>query len=429
MSLGINRIKEEIIASTGLKKGDVIISINGSPVNDVIDYMFNASGSTLELKVLRGEKKIKLNVSKKHFSNHDIEFKSFRTKSCKNKCIFCFVSQLPKGMRKTLYLKDDDYRMSFLYGNYITLTNLSKKDRERIISQRLSPLYISIHTTNDDLRRKMLGNKKAPAIIDEIKFFTSNKIRMHAQIVVCPGFNDGEELLKTIKDLTKLYPYIMSISVVPVGLTKQKKKLMNPVNKKDASKIIEDVKKVQARLKRRHGEPIVYIADEVYIKADTPYPTLKSYGDLPQLENGVGMVALFNSAAKKLKLPKKIEPRRIATFTGASFMPYLSEFKKKLDHIEGLDLEVFEVENRFFGSSVTVAGLLTGKDILKTLIGRTKAECLLVPDVALRDDSNLFLDNVKLKDLEEALGIPVKAIDSTPQGLLEGIKDGCKWED
>jgi putative radical SAM enzyme (TIGR03279 family) len=429
MSLGINRIKEgSSVEKLGLKKGDVIVSINDNPVKDIIDYMFYASGSLVELRVLRGEKKIKLNVSRKDFSR-DIELKSFRIKSCKNKCVFCFVNQLPKSMRKSLYLKDDDYRMSFLYGNYITLTNLTKKDKKRIVSQRLSPLYISVHSTNNDLRRKMLGNKKSPDILEEIKFFTSKRTRIHAQIVVCPGFNDGDELLNTIKDLTKLYPYILSISVVPVGLTKQKKKIVNPVDKKGAIKIIDDVKKIQTRLKKRHGEPIVYLADELYIKAGLTFPALKSYGDLPQLENGVGMVALFNSAAKKLRLPKKIKPKKVVTFTGTSFMPHLGKFKKKLDQIDGLDLEVFEVENRFFGPTVTVTGLLTGKDILKTLLGKTKAECLLVPDVTLRENSNLFLDNVKLKDLEETLGIPVKAIDSTPQGLLEGIKDGCKWED
>jgi len=430
MSLGINRIKEGSNADKlGLKKGDVIVSINDNPVKDIIDYMFFASGSSLELKVLRSDRKMKFNISKKDISSRDIEIKAFRTKSCKNKCIFCFVNQLPKGMRKSLYLKDDDYRMSFLYGNYITLTNLTKKDKERIVKQRLSPLYISIHTTNNELRRKMLGNKKAPDILEEIKFFTSKRIRIHAQIVVCPGFNDGDELLNTIKGLSKLYPYVLSISVVPVGLTRQKKKLVAPVEKKDAIKIIESVKKVQARLRRRNGEPLVYLADELYIKAGLPFPTLKSYGDLPQLENGVGMVALFNADAKKLRLPKKIEPKKVVTFTGSSFLPYLNEFKKKLNHIDGLDLEIFEVENRFFGSSVTVTGLLTGKDILKTLLGKTRAECLLVPDVTLRDASNVFLDNVKLKDLEETLGIPVKAIGSTPQGLLEGIKNECKWED
>lgn len=430
MSLSINHITEGSNAEKlGLKKGDVISAINNEPVKDIIDYMFHSSGSSLSMDIIRGDKKLSFNVPKKDISNLDIELKSFKTKSCNNNCIFCFVNQLPKGMRKSLYLKDDDYRMSFLYGNYVTLTNLTKKDKERIVSQRLGPMYISVHTTNNELRRKMLGNKKAPDILEDIKFFTSNKIRIHAQIVLCPGFNDGDELLNTIRDLSKFYPYMLSISVVPVGLTKYRKKLATPVEADGAKKVIEEVKKLQARFSKRHGDTLVYIADELYIDAGMPFPALNNYGDLPQLENGVGMVPLFLNSAKKAKLPKKVEPRNIATFTGKSFMPYLSEFKKRLDTIEGLNLEVFEVENRHFGPSVTVAGLLTGKDILKTLVGKTRADCLFVPDVTLRDGTTVFLDNVKIKDIEETLGIQVKVIESTPQGLIEGIKDGCKWED
>ncbi|MBI4826578.1 MAG: DUF512 domain-containing protein [Nitrospirae bacterium] len=430
MNLSINHIKEGSNAEKlGLKKGDVIAAINNEPVKDIIDYMFHAADSSLHMDIIRGDKKLNFTVPKKDISNLDIELKSFKTKSCNNNCIFCFVNQLPKGMRKSLYLKDDDYRMSFLYGNYVTLTNLTKKDKERIVSQRLGPLYLSVHTTNTDLRRKMLGNKKAPDILEDIKYFTSHKIRIHAQIVLCPGFNDGEELLNTIRDLSKFYPYMLSISVVPVGLTKYRKKLVRPVETDEAKKVIEEVKKLQLRFNKRHGDTLVYIADELYIDAGMPFPALKNYGDLPQLENGVGMVPLFLNLAKKAKLPKKIEPKNIATFTGKSFMPYLTEFKKRLDTIEGLNLEVFEVENRHFGSSVTVAGLLTGKDIIKTLVGKTRADCILVPDVTLRDETNVFLDNVKIKDIEETLGIPVKVIESTPQGLIEGIKDGCKWED
>jgi putative radical SAM enzyme (TIGR03279 family) len=430
MSLSINYIKEGSAAeSLGLKRGDVILAVNNEPVIDIIDYMFYSSGQSLDINVLRNDKKLKFTVKKKDISGNDVELKAFRTKSCRNKCLFCFVNQLPKGMRKSLYLKDDDYRMSFLNGNYITLTNLSKKDKERIIRQKLGPLYVSVHTTNNDLRRKMLGNKKAPDIIEEIRFFTSHRIRFHAQIVVCPGLNDGAELVSTIKELSRFYPYMQSISVVPVGLTKHKRKQVRPVEKNDALAIIDEVKKLQRRFKKRHGDILVYLADELYIKAGVPFPTLISYGELPQLENGVGMVPLFMSMAKKTRLPKKIEPKKIATFTGASFMPYLKEFKKKLDQIDGLKMELFEIENRHFGPSVTVAGLLTGKDILKTIVGKTKADCILVPKVTLREGSNIFLDNVKLKDIEETLGIPVRPIESTPQGLIEGIKHECKWED
>lgn len=412
----------------GLEKGDVIASINGNPVRDVIDYMFYSKDDVLNLKILRGSKTHQFRLKKKENADLGLELKPFRTKACRNKCIFCFVDQLPKGMRKSLYLKDDDFRMSFLYGNYITLTNLSVQDKKRFLEQKLSPLYISVHTTDHDLRKKMLGNPKAPNVLKEILELTANKIRIHAQIVVCPGLNDGEELSRTIKDLLKFYPYVASVAVVPVGLTKYKKPHVKSVEKADAVKVIDIVKQARMRFRKRHGDPVVYLADEFYIRAELPLPPIKDYGDLPQLENGVGLVPSFLNAAKKVKLPRKVEPQKVAIFTGASFMPYLEEFTKRLNAIEGLSLDVFKVENKFFGQTVTVSGLLTGKDILKTIVGKTRADCLLVPDVTLRDGSNVFLDNVTLKDLEESLGMKVRAIESTPEGMLKGITDGCKWE-
>lgn len=430
MHATISHITEGSIADkAGLEKGDVLLNINGNPVSDLIDYMFHCNDSTLKLDIQRGKKTHSIVIKRKEGVDTGFQLKPFRTKSCRNKCIFCFVSQLPKGMRKTLYLKDDDYRMSFLYGNYITLTNLSSKDKKRILEQKLSPLYVSIHTTNNDLRRKMLGNPKSPDILTELQELTSHKIRIHAQIVLCPGINDGEELSKTIKDLQKFYPYLASIAVVPVGLTKHKKPEIKPYKKDTALKVIDTVKSFRRRFKKRHGDPIVYLADEFYLKAEVPFPPLNEYGDLPQIENGVGLIPSFLQTAKKLKLPKKIEPVTIALFTGASFMPYLEEFAARLEAIEGLSLDIFRVENKFFGPSVTVTGLLTGKDIVKTIVGKTKADCLFVPSIALKDGSDVFLDNVTLKDIEEVLGIQVRVIEPTPEGLLEGIKDGCKWED
>jgi putative radical SAM enzyme (TIGR03279 family) len=427
MNATITHISEGTIAEQiGLEKGDVVLSINNHPVNDVIDYMFYSRENVLNLKIKRNNKEHSFKVKKKGNAPIGFEIKQFRTKTCRNKCMFCFVKQLPKGMRKTLYLKDDDYRMSFLFGNYITLSNLSKKDKLRILEQRLSPLYISVHTTNNAKRRKMLGNPKAPDILNEINEFTSHKIRIHAQIVVCPGLNDGDDLASTIKDLNKFYPYVESIAIVPVGLTKFSKSNIRPVKKEDAARIIDLMKSVRRRLKKRHGDPIVYIADEFYLKADLPFPSLKDYGDLPQIENGVGLMPQFIKSAKQIKIPKKFDPVNIATFTGVSFFPYLEEFATKLRAAEGLNLDIFKVTNKFFGSTVTVAGLLTGKDILKAVMGKTKADCLLVPNVALRNGSGLFLDNVSLKDLEENLGIKVYPIDPTPEGLLEGILYECK---
>jgi putative radical SAM enzyme (TIGR03279 family) len=246
--------------------------------------------------------------------------------------------------------------------------------------------------------------------------------------VLCPGYNDGEELTRTIKDLQKFYPYVSSIAVVPVGVTKFKKSHIKPVEKSDAKKAIEAITQFRRRFKRRHGDPLVYAADELYLKAGIPFPHLKEYGELPQIENGVGLIPFFIHRAKKLKIPKKIEPRKIATFTGTAFLPFMAEFYQKLKLIDGLTLDIFEVENTFFGPSVTVSGLLTGKDILKTIMGRTKADCLLVPDVTLKDGKDVFLDNVTLKDLEESLGMSVLPVESTPEGLLKGITHGCQCQ-
>ncbi|TNF54075.1 DUF512 domain-containing protein [bacterium] len=430
MHATISSVSENSIAyEAGLEKGDVLLEMNGNPVRDVIDYMFYSREDVLNLKVQRGKSLLKLKIKKKERAGIGLELKPFRIRSCRNKCMFCFVNQLPKGMRRTLYVKDDDYRMSFLYGNYVTLTNLSAADKKRIISQRLRPLYVSVHTTNNDLRRKMLGNPKAPDILKEIRELTSHKIKIHTQIVLCPGFNDGDELKRTIKDLQKFYPYIASIAVVPVGITKYRKAQVKPVEKSDAIKVIDEVNLIRKRFKKRHGDPLVYLADEFYIKAGNPFPSLRDYGDLPQVENGVGMVPLFLNSAKKLKIPKKIEPKKVAVFTGTAFMHYLKEFAEKLRGIEGLSLELFKVENRLFGQSVTVTGLLAGRDVLKAIVGKTRADCLLVPDIVLRDGKDVFLDNVTLKDIEESLGIEVIPIESTPAGLLKGIRDGIKRKD
>jgi len=430
MNTTISHVEEGTIAEqTGFAKGDILLSINNNPIHDVIDYMYFSKDSLLKFKIQRATKVLTLKVNNKDSVPLGLELKTFRTKTCRNKCLFCFVKQLPKGMRKTLYLKDDDYRMSFLFGNYITLTNLTKQDKERIISQKLSPLYISVHSMDNAIRRKMLGNPKAPDIVNEIQDLTSHKIRIHAQVVVCPGLNDGEELANTIKGLQKFYPYVSSIAVVPVGLTKFHKSSLRGVKKQDALKVIESVKYFRRRLKKRHGDPIVHLADEFYLKAGLPFPSLRDYGDLPQIENGVGLIPQFLYSAKHIKFPKKITPAKIAIFSGASFISYLEEFSKKLKGIDGLALDVFKVDNKFFGPAVTVAGLLTGKDIVKSIVGKTKADCLLVPNVALRNGTDMFLDNVSLKDLEESLGMHVKPIEPTPEGLIRGIVNGHKRED
>ncbi|MEW6213856.1 MAG: DUF512 domain-containing protein [Nitrospirota bacterium] len=408
---------------SGLLTGDILLSINSHKLRDPIDFVFYSADDDLDIEVERERKKISAHIVRKEGEEFGIDFKPFKVMQCKNNCIFCFVKQLPKGLRKTLYVKDEDYRMSFLYGNYITLSNLSKEDRRRIVEQRLSPLYISVHSTNRALRNRLLGNAKVLDILKELKFFTDNKIRFHTQIVLCPGYNDGKELYKTISDLYRFYPYVLSIAVVPVGLTKHRRHPIRPVEKEEARDTIRIIKSFQKRFRKKHGDPIVYGADELYIKAEQPFPSLKDYGDMPQIENGVGMVPLFLSRAKKFRIPKSLSrKKRFITFTGLSFYPFLKRFIEKLSEKENLDIDVIPVENRFFGVSITVTGLLTGRDVIRALSERIgDHEIILVPDTVLKNGEDIFLDDITLKDMEDTLGIPARKIKSTPDGLIQGI--------
>ncbi len=413
---------ESAAHEAGLRKGDTLLSIGGHPIRDSLDYMFCRDDEVLETVIVRRGKKHEVLIELDEWEDPGIILDDFAIRSCGNKCIFCFVSQLPKGLRRPLYLKDEDYRMSFLYGNYITLTNLSQSDRKRIVEQRLSPLYISVHSTDPGLRRLMLGNQKAPDVLKELKFFASYRIHMHTQIVLCPGYNDGEDLKRTIKDLCALYPYVESVAVVPVGLTAQHKQGLRPVEKKDAADALAIVETFQRRYRKKYGDPVVYSADELFIKAGRGFPKLTDYGELPQIENGVGMVPLFMNLARRIRPEEPTGPqKRYLTITGKSFYPYLKRFVDKLNR-KGYDVTAVGVENNFFGSSVTVTGLLTGRDVLRALSGKTREyDILLLPEVALREGNDMFLDDVCPADIARALKIKTEIIEATPEGLYGRI--------
>lgn len=406
----------------GFKAGDIILSVNSKRVRDIIDLMFYSSEDNVSVLVYRDDRVIRMNLEKRIDSNFGIEFQPFKVMTCKNNCLFCFVRQLPKGLRKTLYIKDEDFRLSFLYGNYITLTNLSDKDKKRIVEQRLSPLYISVHSTNKAIRNKLLGNSKAPDILKELKFLANNKIHFNTQIVLCPGYNDGEDLKQTISTLYKFYPYLISIAVVPVGLTIYNKSRVKPVEREDAIRAIETIESFQKKFQKRHGNSIVYGSDELYLKADLPIPAFKFYGSFPQLENGVGMISMFMHQAKKIKLEKeKPIKKKIITFTGVSFYPFLKRFTEELNERWQLKVDIISIENEFFGKSITVAGLITGRDVIKNMLNiKDNYELVLIPDVVLNNEDK-FLDDVTLKDIEDAIGIKVKKIHSNPEGLVCGI--------
>jgi|WetSurMetagenome_2_1015567.scaffolds.fasta_scaffold00020_22 putative radical SAM enzyme (TIGR03279 family) len=413
-----------LAADAGLATGDRLLSINGQKVRDSIDLMFHSGDPKLDVKAGRGSRVMSVALKTDGgLADIGITLKPFAVRKCRNKCVFCFVNQLPPGMRKSLYVKDEDYRMSFLYGNYITLTGMSVEDRMRIVEQRLSPIYISVHSTDMDVRNRMLGRPDAPDILKDLKFFAAHRVRMHTQIVLCPGYNDGRQLVRTISDLYKFYPYVQSIAVVPVGLTAHRKKELQPVRAEEAAAAIDTVRRFQTRFMRRHGEHLVFAADEMYIKAGIELPPLKDYDELSQIENGIGLVPQFLAQARRMKIrpPEKIKKNGIVTFCGSSFYPYLSSFVERLRKT-GFDVRAYEVANRYFGESVTVSGLLTGRDVMNTLSGEIKKDDkLLIPDVVMKEGEELFLDNVSRCDVEDILGVKSVIIDSTPAGMVEAI--------
>ncbi len=406
----------------GIRPQDLLVSINGNPIRDALDFMFYCSDEpVLEIVIERGKRKKRVHINRKEEEPLGIELAPFKVKRCKNKCIFCFVSQLPRGLRKSLYVKDEDFRMSFLYGNYITLTNLTEKEKQRIVNQRLSPLYVSVHTTDPDLRRRLLGNERAGNILKEIEFMAGHRIKMHTQIVLCPGYNDGEELDRTLRDLGRFYPYVESIAVVPVGITRFVRTDIRPLNKEEAMDALSRVERAQRRFKRRYGEPLVYAADELYIIAEKRFPSVSHYGEFPQIENGVGMVPLFLYQARRLSMPKRFQDRRFLAVTGVSFYPFLKTLVEKLK--KHVNIELIQVQNRFFGETVTVTGLLTGKDIIREVSEfKDSAEVLILPDVTLREGGDLFLDDTSTRDLQDILGLEVRVVESSPQGLISALE-------
>ncbi|VAX33851.1 PDZ domain protein [hydrothermal vent metagenome] len=406
----------------GIRPGDMLLTVNRKRIHDSIDLVFYTDSLDLNISVKRKDRIIRTRVSREEGEDLGIELRPFRIKTCRNRCIFCFVSQLPKGLRRSLYIKDEDFRMSFLYGSYITLSNLTPAEKKRIIEQRLSPLYISVHSTDRETRNTLLGNNNAADIMKELKWLAKNRIRIHVQIVLCPGYNDGDRLMSTINDLHKFYPYVSSIAVVPVGLTRHRKTPLKPVGKDEALETVAIISDFQKRFMKKYGDALVYGSDELYIRAEKKFPSLKYYGEFPQIENGVGMVALFLHKAARIKSLKRPSGQRFLTVTGVSFYPFLSRFIERLNNQVCID--VIPVENRFFGETVTVAGLLTGRDIIQSVADISSGyDVLLLPDVIFRDGQDVLLDDITVEELERILRIKVRVIDPTPRGLTNALEE------
>jgi putative radical SAM enzyme (TIGR03279 family) len=328
---------------------------------------------------------------------------------CGNRCIFCFVEQLPKGMRKSLYLKDEDWRYSLVFGNYVTLSDISCEEFRRILRRKVSPLYVSVHTVDEDLRRRMLGNPKGLAIKPMLKKMAARGMSFHAQAVICPCYNDGDKLIETIRFLRNLYPAASSLAVVPVGLTGHREGLtsLEPVTKDMALRTIKEVEKWQKECLNSIDTRFVFAADEYYLKAGLPLPPVEAYEDFSQIENGVGLVAkLMDEAAEALDTVKPGGSREVSIATGVDILPFIQGIATKAVAKLGVKVAVYGVDNQTFGGGVTVAGLLGGNDFLRVLKDKPLGEGLMIPASALRED-NVFLDDMTLAELEAALGVPV----------------------
>ena len=402
----------------GLKPGDEIHQLNGKPLADVIDFQFNAANIGRRTTIQTQDRTI--SFVRREWESFGLEFEPIEPLTCKNQCVFCFVHQNPKNVRRSLHIKDEDYRLSFLFGNYLTLTNVHEDEMRRIIEQRLSPLYISVHATEPELRRQLLGIDEYDGFMGKMDRLAKAGIQMHGQVVLCPGLNDGEHLERTIDDLLDFYPSVASLAIVPVGLTQYRNTLpkLTPFTPVIARKTIAHVTPIQRKLKQQIGTPFAFLGDEIYIMAGSPIPPASHYAGFPQIENGVGMVRTFlkqfNAALRSRA--GSYQAKRGTICTGKIFYPYLKSCVDRL----GLDLKTIAIESLFWGPGIGVAGLLTGSDFIAALKGNVYGDFAVLPSESMIGDDYLFLDDLTIKDVEREVGVPI-----IPSGY--DARDFVKW--
>ncbi len=400
--------------------GDELLRINGHPIHDVLDYKFYAYDEFLTLEFRdAGE----IQVEKDEGEDLGLNFEDYlmdNANHCANKCVFCFIDQLPKGLRSSLYFKDDDARLSFLTGNYITCTNLSERELSRICDLRVSPLNISVHATDGELRARMLRNRRGAEIMDILRRFAEAGIEMECQVVVCPGWNDGQQLQKTMEDLASFYPAVNSVSIVPVGLTCHRQGLteLSPFDKESALATVRQVESYAALCREKLGTLLFYCSDELYLKAELPLPAEEDYEGYPQLENGVGLLRLLEEEFRYALSQGKEQPEKpFSIATGVAAAPFM----EKLCALAGAEAHVYAIKNDFLGHTVDVAGLLTGRDLLAQLRGKELGAFLLIPLVMLRHGEGVFLDDMTIDELSESLGVPVCPVDNDGDELLSAM--------
>jgi putative radical SAM enzyme (TIGR03279 family) len=414
-------------ARAGLRAGDRVISVNGHPLRDVIDFQFHAADAVLRFGIERGEDRLPLTVAR---ARGDLGVELTAPKpgdiaTCANKCVFCFIHQLPKGMRKSLYVKDDDYRLSFLHGNYITLTDLDDADFERIVEQRLSPLYVSVHATDPGLRHRLLGSPRRSAeILPRLERLAKAGIRVHAQVVLCPDLNDGAHLARTVHELAPLHPHVATVAVVPVGLTRHRERLpaLRMLTADEARALIATAEGWQRAFADTLGSRFVFLADEIYLLARRALPRAREYEGFPVAEDGIGLVRRFEDGWRRgvARRTARRVVRDVTIASGAMFAPRLSALIGTLDAARRA--RVVTIPNDFFGHAIGVAGLMTGVDIQRHLAARGDlGAAVLVPSVTVRDGDGVFLDDMTPGDLARDLGVPVKLVAPAPSALLDAL--------
>ena len=402
-------------ARRGARIGDELVSINGNEIRDVLDYRFYLAEQVVEIELLRGGKTKRIKIKKDTYDDIGLEFETplmDKKQTCRNGCIFCFIDQNPDGMRESIYFKDDDSRLSFLHGNYITLTNMTERDVERIVKMRFSPINISVHTTNPELRVKMMKNKRAGEVLSYLDRFAEAGLSMCGQIVLCRGVNDGEELMRSMRDLERYYPNMGSVSIVPAGLTEHRDELypLTDFTAEEAGAVLDMIDSVAQENLQKHGSRIFFAADELYLKAGRPIPSEEYYEGYPQIENGVGMLRSMNEelTAALDEATATDASRTVSVVTGvASYDMIKGKCDEIMRKIPKLQIKVCKIVNNFFGKSITVSGLLTGKDIYEQLLGKELGDLLLVPANALRAGEEVFLCDMTVDELAERLGVRV----------------------
>ena len=427
-------------ANAGVKLGDVITHVNGQPVLDIVDFAFLSAGEQISLDMLREEiGALHFEISKGYDEDLGIEFGDDlfdRVHICKNKCVFCFLYQQPKGLRPSLYIKDDDYRLSFLHGNYLTLTNMGEAEFQRVIDQKLSPLFVSVHATDPEVRGRMLGRKGPEPILPRLQMLADAKIQIHGQVVLCPGYNDGAVLEETLRALAELHPEargtyggVLSVAVVPVGLTQFRDRLaaLTTCTPAFSRSVVEASEQWRTEFRARLGTNFVFLSDEFYLAAGMEVPAARQYEGFPQLEDGVGMVRLFQDDVKKVarRLPARLAAPRTATLvTGELAAPFLNNLAETFNRVENLNVNVCAVHNHFFEGNISIAGLLTGHDVAEALhnMGDALGERVVLPSIMLRDpDRDIFLDDMTLSEFEATVGREVHIVERMPSAAAKAI--------